>query len=173
MKNKKLLLYFDLRKYGFIEQNYSIETIGIVLQSYHTIISSYLLPYNANIYQIQTDTALYEINNNKIDFDNLINSLIEIKKKVIESLKNYYEEINLGLHCVYNEGILLPISIQNRVHSNICGNVMNDLQRIISFVDQSNDDDVINGIIISEEIYKEINDKTDIKSYLGTNFFIC
>ena len=76
MNDKIILLHFDLRKYGHIEKNYDLKSIQMILQKYHIIISTKLLPFYANIYQIHTDTALYEINN-QINLYELIQTLSE------------------------------------------------------------------------------------------------
>ncbi|MBN2651271.1 MAG: hypothetical protein JXR63_02730 [Spirochaetales bacterium] len=163
-----ILIYFDLRKYAYIEKNKTEQEIISLLSEVHTQIKNIMKEIDAELYKIQTDTAIYLIK--KETSANLPQLLKDLKKQI----DSFLEKKNLPsrLHICVVKDIFFAgkIKTASSEHFNIFGPIMNKLQKFMYIIETSNDEKINEGIIFCNnafnkstqtEYFKEIEIKNE------------
>lgn len=167
MTNKSILIYFDLRKYGFIEKTKNEIEIVKILSNMHSIIDNGMNALFAKIYKIQTDTSVYILDEH---FDKILeNKIREIKKDVDLYMKN--ERLPSVLHICIISGSYFSgyIKTENINHYNIFGEIMNKLEKCVCIIGNSKHKELNEGIVITKEAFELLNLKNKVSTFNELN----
>ena len=163
------IFYFDLRKYSFLAKNFDVpKQIGF-LEKYHKIVEEECLNNLGTLYFINGDTSVYYFKQNNKD---LIRLLIEIKNSVDEYFTHLNYPCRLHISGVKGIGTIGEIKINNASKESIFGEVMNNLQKTISFSESELAINSNDKIILHESILKKIEDNRIFEEieFCGTGF---
>ncbi len=122
-------VYFDLRKYSYIDKNYSYNEQFNLLSEMHQIIESDMTSIRGQMYLLQLDTAVYflpQSENQKI-----IEKTTIIKNKVDNFFSTKGIPSTLHISCAFGNSRNGKIKLKNQSIFNIAGEVTNYLQQTI------------------------------------------
>ncbi len=156
MNGRIFAFYFDLRKYAYIERNFAFDDTVKILNVMQQIIAEKMDQLNAQLYHLQTDTAIYLLETSLVD--QIENALRKIKSEVDKYMRQ--RELPSKLHiCVaygkFRRGI---IKLKNNEFDNVFGEIMNKLQKYIGIIESEAGNIELNeGIVVSEEAKNRMN----------------
>jgi len=166
---KSILIYFDLRKYGYIEKNKNKEETLDILSFLHTKIEDYMIKLKAEIYKVQTDTAVYIIKGDyckDIDYE-----LLELKNIIDGGMFERGLPSKIHICVIIEECYSGIIKTNTKEYFNVFGPLMNKLEKVIYIVENIEDNETKEGIIILKGILLNCTIKKEIKQ-LGEELYL-
>jgi hypothetical protein len=164
-------IYFDLRKYSYIDKNFIHNEQFHILSKMHQLIESEVIGIDGAIYRLHLDNAVYFFP--KSVNKSILNKLITIKDKVDSYFKSIDTPSTLHISCVYGEHSKGNISLNDEKIFSIIGEVNNYLQQTI-YVSESEEGKILfDKICIHESAANIIGDYklSGEISVFGHNFY--
>ena len=161
---KIFYIYFDLRKYSFIDRYFKPEEQFKLLSEMHRIIESGMEGINGSLYHLVIDTALYFAPST--ESDKILDTLKTIKKDVDDYFSSKGAPSTLHIACVFGDSVKGEINLRDKKIFNIIGNVNSALQKAIYAVESPEGEILFDKICFDEAAIKEIGQKDLFKKYL-------
>jgi hypothetical protein len=156
VKREIYICYFDLRKYSFLDKNFSISKQILFLEDYHNIVEEKCLKNDGILYHLNSDTCVYYFYPGLLD---LVQVLIDIKEEVDQYFIDMDFPCRLHISVAYGSGLFGEINTRKSKTKNIFGSVMNSLQRTICFSESEFGKNSNDRIVLHESLKEQINEE--------------
>jgi hypothetical protein len=126
----QFVVYVDLRKYGQTERRLPPEDTYLHLNALPRMLCRGLEPLTPRIISLLTDTATFSISPSSTA--SLPTTLQTTKRQIDQYFAQYDFDSNLSFVCTYGLGYEGTIKAGASAFLNLCGPVMNQLQRLVT-----------------------------------------
>ncbi len=161
---KIFYIYFDLRKYSYIDRNFRADDQFQLLSEMHQIIESGMEGINGNLYHLAIDTALYFAP--PTASSNILDTLKAVKKDVDKYFSSKGAPSTLHIACVFGDSEEGKIKLRDKKIFNIIGDVNSALQKTICAVESPEGEILFDKICFDEAAAKEIGEENSFKKVL-------
>lgn len=164
------LLYFDLRKFSVVEQTREPDEVLRILNLMHGLIEAPLGSLGAELYAVHTDTAIWLVSPRAAD--RIAEVLRTVKDEVDGLMAGLGLPSRLHVACVYGEVRRGTIALAARVHANVSGPAMDDLQFHIHMAERYGE--LNQEAVFSAEAWGRLPDQRGFRerSLDGHRFFV-
>lgn len=152
--NHIFYIYFDLRKYSFIDKNYPPNEQFVILSKMHQKIESEMEKNDGVLYHLQLDTAVYYIP--QPEKTTLTSTLKKIKSEIDRSFDIQGIPSTLHISCVYGKSSFGKITLNKSQVFNILGEVTNFLQQTIYATESEEGRKLFDSICFHDKAAKEV-----------------
>lgn len=164
--NKIFVIYFDLRKYAYIDKNFTLADKIMLLSEMHTIISNSMKKIGGLLYNVQSDTAVYYVSD--IESSQIVKTLRVIKLDVDRLFYDLKTPSTLHISCSYGFVDQIELTVGQDKVMNLIGEVMDKLQLVI-YLSENPDYKLLNDKICYHELVFSNSDTYNLESIKFNN----
>ncbi|MDC7241057.1 MAG: hypothetical protein PQJ50_11925 [Spirochaetales bacterium] len=124
------MIYYDLRKYSFIDRKYPSDENLKLLSEMHQIIEKEMKGLDAGLYRLNLDTALYYCTDKRKD--SLFEVLMRTREKVNSGFQSRGIPSTLSIACAYGPGWSGWIELEKEKVFNLGGEVCSLFQKTLT-----------------------------------------